>query len=318
MRGVFFLLFALVFAMAACGQPPAPATPDVVDRSDALPTDIVKGTPENDLFPPVASAEWSQPVPLEEPVNTIGAEDSPFIPADGQSLYFFFTPDVRIPPGQQASDGLTGIWRSAWTGSGWGEPVRVRLEEEGEASLDGCEFALGDVLWFCSVRAGNINEIDWYIAHRVNGEWTDWQNAGKPINGEYQVGEMHITADGQELYFASQRPGGYGGYDLWVSQKAGEGWAEPVNLGEAVNTAENENRPYVSVDGQELWFDSRYSISRCLRGTDGAWGNCEVIISSLAGEPSLSPDGKTLYFVHHYLSAEQEIIEADIYVSWRQ
>lgn len=121
--------------------------------------------------------------------------------------------------------------------------------------MDGCEFVLGDEMWFCSIRAGNLNEIDWYIAQRVNGVWTNWQNAGKPVNGDYQVGEMHITADGQELYFASQRPGGYGGFDLWVSQKTGDGWGAPVNLGAAVNTSESENRPYVTVDGQELWFD---------------------------------------------------------------
>ncbi len=311
---LFFITFPFL-VLTACGQ--AAPTHGTVDRLARIPTGAIKGTPENDLYPPAASAGWSQPVPLEGPVNTAGAEDSPFIPADGQSLYFFFTPDANIPAQDQVSDGVTGIWVSPWTGSAWGEPTRVWLTRGDEPSLDGCEFILGNTMWFCSVRAGNLNEIDWYIARRSNGVWSDWQNAGTPVNGEYQVGEMHISADGQELYFASKRPGGSGGYDLWTSKKSGEGWGEPFNLGTQVNSASDENRPYLTVDGSELWFDRDYSIYRCLRRADGTWGDCERIISPLAGEPTLSPDGKKLYFVHHYLSAEAKIIEADIYVSQR-
>ncbi len=314
---ISILIPVLFLTVLACGQAKPGATPTPVDRLSKIPADAVKGTPDNDLHPPVAAAGWSQPLPLEGPVTTAGAEDSPFIPADGGTLFFFFTPDAGIPAERQVGDGVTGIWASPWTGSGWGEPVRVRLTEGSEPSLDGCEFVLDDEMWFCSARAGNTNEIDWYIAHRVDGLWTGWQNAGEPVNGAYQVGEMHITADGQELYFGSPRPGGYGGLDLWVSHKSSDGWDEPVNLGASVNTAEDEGWPYVTVDGRELWYTSRYSVYRCLRQTGDSWGACEAIITQLAGEPTLSPDGSTLYFVHHYLSADQQIIEADIYVSHR-
>jgi len=315
MKRILFIPFLLLLASVACDQA-TPAHPQV-DRLSTIPTDVVKGTPENDLHPLHASEGWSQPVPLEGPVTTAGAEDSPFIPADGQTLYFFFTPDARIPVEKQVGDNVTGIWVSQWTGSGWGEPTRVWLTNGNELSMDGCEFVLGDEMWFCSIRAGNMNEIDWYIANWVNGQWADWKNAGKPINSDYQVGELHITADGQEMYFGSQQPGGYGGVDLWVSQKVGDGWGEPVNLGPAVNTSENENRPFVTADGKELWYDSRYSVYRCLRQPNGSWADCQQIISPLAGEPTLSPDGQTLYFIHHYLNADQQIIEADIYVSTR-
>lgn len=89
----------------------------------------------------------------------------------------------------------------------------------------------------------------------MNGTWINWQNLGTPINSDYQVGEMTITADGLNLYFASSRPGGLGGLDLWVSHITSTGWGEPINLGPTVNTENDENRPYVTVDGQELWFD---------------------------------------------------------------
>jgi hypothetical protein len=312
------LLPFLVFAQAllACESVSMTPTPTSVNRLDSLPADVVKGTTENDPWPPIASLGWSPPVPLEGPINTAGAEDSPFIPVDGQTLYFFFTPDARIPAEKQIGDNVTGIWASPWTGNGWGEPSRVWLTKGNELSLDGCEFVLGDEMWFCSARAGNLNTIDLYIAHRINGIWSDWRNAGKPINGDYQVGEMHITADGQELYFGSPRDGGFGGLDLWVSQRMGNEWGEPVNLGAAVNTTEDEGWPFLTADGQELWFSRQWGIVRCLRQLDGSWGGCQDIIAQLAGEPTLSPDGGTLYFVHHYMSADlSEIIEADIYVS---
>lgn len=125
------------------------------------------------------------------------------------------------------------------------------------------------------------------------------------------------------MVFASKRAGGLGGFDLWISTKTNNSWSEPTNLGAPVNTAGDENRPYLSPDGQTLWFDSMSSrkglpgpaIFRSFRQPDGTWNEPEEMISQFAGEPSLSADGRTLYFVHHYFSADlKEMIEADIYV----
>jgi len=127
-----------------------------------------------------------------------------------------------------------------------------------------------------------------------------------------------ITSDGKGMFFGSKRDAGYGGMDLWVSQRIGDIWGEPVNLGLNVNTTADEGWPYISTDGQELWFNRNWGIVRCTLQIDGAWENCQNIITQLAGEPTLSPDGQTLYFVHHYMSDDlSKIIEADIYVSHR-
>ena len=318
-RSVYLSAGCLVLMVLACGGPAAlKPTPTPVNRLDSIPATAVKMTLANDPWPPLASPGWSQPVPLEGPINTAGAEDSPFIPVDGRTFYFFFTPDASIPAERQVGDGVTGIWMSPWTGSGWGEPVRVRLTQGDEVALDGCEFILGDEMWFCSARAGNRHNIDWYIAHRSNDTWSDWQNAGEPISGDYQVGELHITRDGQQMYFGSKRDGGSGGMDLWVSQRIGDDWGEPLNLGAAVNTTADEGWPYLTPDGLELWFNRNWGIVRCSLQTNGEWGGCQDIITQLAGEPTLSPDGQTLYFVHHYMTDDlSKIIEADIYVSHR-
>jgi len=317
------LLFPLCFLLAslACGQ--ATPTPAPLNRDSLLPP--IKYTPEMDFWPPTIIDGWSQPVPLPDPVNTSGGEDSPFLLPDSQTLYFFFTPDVSIPAEKQLLDGVTGIWVTRRSGEIWSEPERIRLSEPGKLALDGCEFVSGNLMYFCTVREG-FTGIQWFRADFQDGSWQDWCFAGDDLKqSQYEVGELHISADGQELYFHSSRLGGLGGLDIWVSQKTTDSWGEPVNLGPTVNTAADEGWPFVSPDGQELWFNGQSTkgrpgpaIFRSLRQPDGSWGMAEEIVSTFAGEPTLSGDGMTLFFVHHYYSEDlSTMLEADIYVAHR-
>jgi hypothetical protein len=320
------LLIAFISTNFACAGTVA-ATPAATVRSrlESIPAALPKGSPETDPWPPVAAAGWSRPVPLAGPVNTPGGEDSPFILPDGNTLYFFFTPDVNTPVQQQISDGVTGIWVTRRSGGAWSDPERVRLAEPGQAALDGCGLVIGDRLYFCSIRAGNRREIDWYSATWKDGAWRDVTTAGDWLNSIDAIGELHITAGCRELYFASKRAGGLGGFDLWISRATPDGWGVPENLGPQVNTAADENRPFVTADGGELWFDAPSrsgqpgpSVFRCVRQADLSWGDCLETVSSFAGEPTLTGDGRTLYFVHHFYSADMAMmIEADIYVSYR-
>ena len=325
MKKVLSCLLLLMLPILACGQvTPAPSPPK--DRLSSIPTTTIKQTPANDFWLPVAGAGWSQPEPVPGPINTAGGEDSPFITQDGKDFYFFFTPDVNIPAEKQLTDGVTGIWVSHRRGETWSEPERVLLSNPNKLALDGCPFVLGNLMYFCTTREGYTG-IKWFTAEfNKDGAWPDWQEAGKELKqSEYEVGELHISADGQEMYFGSSRAGGYGGLDLWVSHKTVDSWGEPLNLGPSVNTAADESRPFLSTDGQELWFTGQSTngrpgpaIFRSLRQTDGAWGAAEEIISTFAGEPTLSPDGGTLYFVHHYFSQDvSKMLEADIYVSYK-
>jgi hypothetical protein len=314
-------LLVIILATLACDQ--STPTPAPLDSYTLL--TAKKYTPEMDFWPPTITGSWSQPVPLPYPVNTSGAEDSPFILPDNQTLYFFFTPDVSIPAGKQILDGVTGIWVTHRSGGTWTEPERVRLSDPDELALDGCEFIRGDLMYFCTTRKGFIG-IEWFSAKLMDGVWQDWGYASDDLKyNEYQVGELHITADGQELFFHSSRPGGYGGLDIWVSQKTPTGWGKPVNLGPAVNTSADEGWPFINSDGQELWFTGQSSkgkpgpaIFRSLLQPDGSWDEAVEVVSSFAGEPSLSGDGKALYFVHHFFSEDMRtMLDADIYVSYK-
>ncbi|MCI0504090.1 hypothetical protein L0Y65_05270 [Candidatus Micrarchaeota archaeon] len=315
-----FSLLALSILMLAFGctsttaQEQQSAAPP--SRGASIPADAIKITPASDIYPPILhSGEWDAPIPIGAPVNTAGAEDSPFVTPDGNTLYFFFTPDPGIPAEKQLLDNVTGIWASRKSGGKWGEPSRVVLQDAGRLSLDGCEFVQGDRMWFCSAREG-YSGIHWFTAEYAGGKWRGWKDAD--FKAEYEVGELHIASDGQELYFHSSRNGGRGGLDIWSSQNIGGKWQEPVNIG-AVNSADDEGWPFVSQNRSELWFTRFYQGSPALfrsSKTNGTWSEPELIISRFAGEPTLDNAGN-LYFVHHFFK-DGKMLEADIYVAYRK
>ncbi len=253
------------------------------------------------------------------PVNTAGAEDSPFISLDGNRFFFFFTPDVDIPAEQQILDGVTGIWWTWRVGGEWVEPARIILSED--LALDGAHYYSNDSLWFGSVRQGNYAEIDYYISVLNGDSWGMPVNAGSRINQELDVGEIHIA--GNSMYYGLKNPPVTGDYDLYVSEYIGEDWSDAESLGDSVNSQYDDYLPYVSGDGNELWFTrpsglgyTGPAIFRSVRINDSTWSEAEEIISNFAGEPCLDSAGN-IYFVHHFFNVEVEMLEADIYVAYR-
>lgn len=285
-------------------------------RAEKIPTDITKRGPDGDQYPPVLHSDmFSEPVPMEGPVNTAGAEDSPFILPDGKTFYFFFTPDVRIPPEKQLLDNVTGIWVTRKTGGTWSEPERVWLQDPGKLALDGAHWTDDDEIWFASAREGYTG-LHYFTAGKVNGTFTGWQYADKDLNDVYQMGEMHKVGDA--IYFHSPRGGGKGANDIWMTTFSEGKWQVPENL-EAVNTDGEESLPWVSGDETEMFFTRTYlgtpGIFRSVK-VNGTWEEPELIVSQFAGEPTLDSAGN-LYFTHHFYG-DGEMIEADIYYCERK
>ncbi len=312
-------IFLVLVALSALLHPGPSLPAPTYTRAGSIPADAVKMTPATDLFPPILqSAEFQAPVPMPGPVNTAGAEDSPFISPDGSQFYFFFTPDVRVPAEQQLLDHVTGIWSTTRANGSWSEPSRVVLSND--LALDGCPFLQGDTLWFCSARAGNYRSVDLYTAQRTNGVWSNVQNAGAQLNQQYKAGEMALSPDGQVMYWGSGDFTG-GTNVLYQSNKTASGWDTPFRMAN-VNNVSNAFLPFVTPDGNEFWFTAPSgkgypgpAIFRALKQGNG-WGTPVEIVSQFAGEPTLDAQGN-LYFVHHYFSANMTMIEADIYVAYR-
>ncbi len=99
---------------------------------------------------------------------------------------------------------------------------------------------------------------DLLMAYRVANDspWTIAQPFGGTINTPAYEGMPSPSPDCRELYFVSDRPGGYGGYDIWVSRYEEGLWQLPVNAGPAINTRGNETAPYMYADNETLYFTS--------------------------------------------------------------
>ena len=142
-------------------------------------------------------------------------------------------------------------------------------------------------------------------------------NLGSPVSTSVAEIPCYITADGLEMYLQYyNRPGGYGGWDIWVSTKQTseripEGyWSEPHNLGSSVNTGTAEGGVCISADGLELYFDSYNRPNGCgdwdiwmtrRASKDDPWGipeNLGPVLNSPSIEacPWISSDRLELYF----------------------
>lgn len=112
----------------------------------------------------------------------------------------------------------------------------------------------------------------------TSGKWKTPEMLLKPISTSYYEDGACISPDGSTLYFVSERPGGLGRGDIYVSKKAGEVWGEPMNIGAPVNSAFDENGLYLAPDGKTLFFCSNgpgsigfYDIFWTSLGSDGKW-----------------------------------------------
>jgi outer membrane protein OmpA-like peptidoglycan-associated protein len=98
---------------------------------------------------------------------------------------------------------------------------------------------------------------DIYEVAKTPTGWSEPMNLGPNINTSYWESAPSITPDGQAIYFCSNKPGGYGGIDIYVSFKDKEGiWGEAINLGPNINTKGDEQTPFIHADNHSLYFSS--------------------------------------------------------------
>ena len=136
----------------------------------------------------------------------------------------------------------------------WQPPVPV--PGASDATADEYEprvTADGSLMVFVRGKPGA--NADLFCCRAVPGGWTPPTQIAELSTPSDELGP-ELSADGRRLYFYSDRPGGFGGYDLWVSTAGERGWGEPVNLGDEVNTANHEYGPALALGGDRLFFAS--------------------------------------------------------------
>jgi len=134
-------------------------------------------------------------------------------------------------------------------------------------------------------REGGLGENDIYRSSFINGAFTKPGNLGPSVNTRFREFDPFVAPDHSYLIFASERPGGQGGADLYISFRNPDGsWSEARNMGPGVNSGDADFTPMLSPDGAYLFLTSRRGGS-----SDLYWVNARVI-EELRPEPRpLSP-----------------------------
>ncbi len=205
----------------------------------------------------------------------------------------------------------------------------VGVDEEGEIFSKGIKmespFNQGDLTGGASLTLDNRiiyiticngDDCDIYYTKNESGAWQPLAKMSNTINTEFFDGQPSIDPTGNVLYFASNRPGGYGGYDLYkVERKNSEmAWSAPINLGPTINTEFDEKTPFMHCDGKTLYFSSNghggvggFDIFHARLDDNGKFSEPKNIGYPLNTESDevayvVSADGQRIYFSAKLLS----------------
>ena len=143
-------------------------------------------------------------------------------------------------------------WQVGWEPAG---PIEVEAADGGE-SVDLIAPRLvseGQLLFL--TRRGPDGQMDIFRSQLNEGSWSRAVPVAEINSGANDIGPV-VSSDGLTLYFFSNRAGGHGGYDLYVSRRRGSTWTPPKNLGDAINSPANEFDPALAPDGLDLFFAS--------------------------------------------------------------
>jgi len=192
-----------------------------------------------------------QPEKLTGGLNTDKDEYHPVLTTDGSSMYF-----VRMGKGKYRQEDLFVAKSDGALGFQEASPLTVLNSDyqDGAFTLS----ADGNTIVFTSCgRPDSKGGCDLYISFKKGNKWTAPKNMGSGINSKYWDSSPSLSSDGRTVYFASKRPGGLGGSDIWsVSLNDNNRWQEVINLGETINTPGNEEAPSIHPDGKTLYMVS--------------------------------------------------------------
>lgn len=242
-----------------------------------------------------------EPKNLGDGVNSAESEYFPSLPVDGKELIFTrrlngFNEDFFLSTSGDHN------WQPAYRLNG-----NINTQEN-----EGAQMISQDGQWLvftaCN-RAKGFGSCDIYMSYLTPQGWSEAINLGNKINTEDWESQPCLSADKRDLYFASRRPGGFGGSDLYVAHLGANGrWSEPENLGPGINTSGDEQSPFIHADNQTLYFssnglpgygDADLFVSR--KDDEGKWSKPENLgypINTLDREGTLfiASDGKTAYY----------------------
>ncbi|RNL92269.1 hypothetical protein ED312_03660 [Sinomicrobium pectinilyticum] len=238
-----------------------------------------------------------------------------FLPGiiSGDSLDFnaAFSPDGTSCYFSRSSGGVSDIYVTQFEGDQWQLPEMVSFSKGPFSEADPV-FAPNGALYFISDRPSNEKDTlknfnIWYVKPNGKGKWTEPVNE-RAVNSDSTEYYISFSANGN-LYLASNRPGGYGSHDIYMSRLEDGAYTTPVNLGPAINAPQMEHDPYVTPDENAVIFTSvnrddskgTADLYYSVKSADNTWTpsrNLGTLINTPTYDfcPYISPDGKYFFF----------------------
>jgi Tol biopolymer transport system component len=196
------------------------------------------------------NGQWSKPEIA--PFSGKHFDKEPFVSPDGSKLFFA---SLRPVGGVEKKDPRDfDIWVITRSAGGWGDPTPLPAPVNSTGYDNYPSVAANGTLYFASVRGGGRGRNDLYRAPLIDGKYSQVEKLGDIINTSGTDADPYIAPDESFLIYCSDRQGGFGEGDLYISYNRGGAWTEPRNLGAAINTGEFEYTPLLSPDGKYLFF----------------------------------------------------------------
>jgi outer membrane protein OmpA-like peptidoglycan-associated protein/Tol biopolymer transport system component len=238
---------------------------------------------------------------LGDGVNTTENEYFPSLSIEGNQLIFTRVLNKRNED----------FFGSIKNGDQWGKAFQLGGEINTPQN-EGAQNISQDGKWLIFTgcqRPGGYGSCDLYISYLTESGWSEALNLGSKINSDQWDSQPSLSPDKRDLYFASRRPGGYGGSDLYVAHLQPNGkWTDPENLGPLINTSGDETEPFIHADNQTLYFVSNglpgygeTDIFLVRKTAIDKWGTPQnlgypINTINIDGTMVIAADGKTTYF----------------------
>jgi len=233
-------------------------------------------------------------------INTAESEYFPSLTIDGKNLVF--TRRIRdVNEDFYYSRSTAGNWETAIPIEGINTPDN---EAGQHISQDGQW-----LVFTANNRPGGFGNFDLYISFLTPQGWSQPQNLGGKVNSDQWDSQPCLSPDKRDLYFSSRRYGGFGGMDIYVCHLLPNGrWSDPENMGAGINTAADDQCPFIHADNQTLYFVSNgrtgyggNDLYVVRKGYNGTWSkpmNLGYPINTINDEGTLfiTADGKTAYY----------------------
>lgn len=242
-------------------------------------------------------------------VNSSNDEYVNSLSTNEQSMYLTIKSKV-VDEIQNAPAYVEKIYQTQLDSLNWSDPKIVKF---GDQIIDGAGGASvspnNRYLFFTSCnKEDSKGGCDLYYSKIIDGKPSDAKNLGSVVNSGSWDSQPCFSSDGKSLFFASKRPGGYGGADIWISELDKNGnFTTPQNAGSAINTSGDEMAPLIHYDATTLFFSSNGHIGMgghdlfvSKYSADGNWSEPENLgypVNTDRDEMNLivAPDGLTAY-----------------------